>query len=150
VIGAITISPKQRRFGFYFLLSEDNANLHGESVMQFMERVRRRIRRPITLLGDRILIHRAKPVAKWLTKHRTVVVDPFPPHAPELNPVDNVWSYVKYDRLTNYAPRNLSELRERITAEFSRLQKRPDLRKAFFNRTGLSLGPICRKQSRFY
>jgi transposase len=150
VIGAITISPKQRRFGFYFLLSEDNANFRGESVMQFIEHVRRKIRRPITLLWDRILIHRAKPVAKWLAKHRAVVVEPFPPHAPELNPVDNVWSYVKYDRLPNYTPRDLSELRERITAEFSRLQKRPDLLKAFFERTGLSLGPICRKQRRSY
>jgi len=132
----------------YFLLSENNANFRGESVMQFIEPVRRQIRRPITLLSDRILIHRANPVAKWLAKHLTVVVEPFPPHALQLNPVDNVWSYIKYDRLPNYTPRDLSELRERITAELSRLQKRPDLLKAFFEHTGLSLGPNYRKQRR--
>ena len=150
VIGAITISPERRRFGFYFLLSEDNANFRGELVTQFIEHVRRKIRGPITLLWDRILIHRANPVANYLARHRTVVVEPFPPYAPELNPVDNVWSYVKYNRLPNYTPRDLSELRERITAEFCRLQNRPGLLKSFFKRTGLSLDPICPKYRESY
>jgi hypothetical protein len=39
---------------------------------------------------------------------------------------------LQYNRLPNYTPRNLDELRERITAEFYRLQKRPDLLKSFF------------------
>ena len=142
VIGAITISPEQRHFGFYFQLSEDNTNFRGNSVVQFVEHVYQEIRGPITLLWDQIAIHRAKPVADYLATHRKIVVEPFPPYAPELNSVDNVWSYVKYHRLPNYTPRGLSELRMRITAEFHRLQKRPDLLKSFFRHTGLSLDPI--------
>ena len=121
VIGAITISPERMHFSFYFQLSADNSNFHGDSLVQFIELVRHKVRGPITLLWDRILIHRAKPV---------------------MNPVDNVWSYVKYNRLPNYTPRNLDVLRERITAEFNRLRKRPDLLKSFFKHTGLSLDPI--------
>lgn len=66
----------------------------------------------------------------------------FPPYSPELNPVDNVWGYVKYNRLANYAPMDLVTLRQRITAEFRRLQKRPDLLKSFHKRTGLSFDPV--------
>jgi len=77
-------------------------------------------------------------------------VEMFPPYAPELNPVDNVWSYVKYNRLPNYTPRNLDELRERITAEFYRLRKRPDLLKSFLKHTGLSLDPIYPNDSETY
>jgi len=104
VIGAITISPERRHFCFYFQLSADNTNFRGESMVQFIEYVRRRVPGPITLLWDQILFHRAKPVPDYLATHRSVVVEPFPPYAPELNPVDNVWSYVKYNRLPNYTP----------------------------------------------
>lgn len=142
VIGAITISPERRHFGFYFQLSEDNANFYGDSMVQFIEDVYRKIRGPITILWDQIAIHRAKPMVDYLNRRRRIVVEPFPPYAPELNPVDNVWSYVKYARLSNYTDLNLSELRKRITAEFYRLQKRPDLLRSFFKRTGLSLDPM--------
>jgi transposase len=142
VIGAITISSERRHFSFYFQLSADNANFRGESVVQFIELVRHKVRGPITLLWDQIPIHRAEPVTNYFARHRRLVVEAFPPYAPELNPVDNVWSYVKYNRLPNYTGRNLHELRERITPEFYRLQKQPDLLRSFFKHTGLSLDPI--------
>ena len=142
VIGAITISPERRHFSFYFQLSTDNANFRGESVVQFIDHVRHKIRGPLTILWDQIMIHRAKPVTDYFARHRRLVVEAFPPYAPELNPVDNVWSYVKYNRLANYSPRNLNELRQRITTEFCRLQKRPHLLRSFFKHTGLSLDPV--------
>jgi transposase len=110
-------------------------------VVQFIELVRRKVQRPITLLWDQIPIHCAKPVTDYFARHRRLVVEAFPPYTPELNPVDNVWSYIKYSRLPNYTPRNLQELRQRITAEFYRLQKRPGLLRSFFKHTGLSLDP---------
>jgi transposase len=136
------ISPERKLFSFYFQLSADNANFRGESVVQFIELVRNKVRGPITLMWDQIPIHRAKPVMDYFAIHRRLVGEAFPPYAPELNPVDNVWSYVKYNRLPNYTPQNLDELRKRMTAEFYRLQKRRDLPRSFFKHTGLSLDPI--------
>jgi len=52
-------------------------------------------------------------------------------YAPELNHLDNVWSYVQLNHLPNYAPRDVRELRERITAEFCCLKKLPDVRRPF-------------------
>lgn len=141
-IGAISISPHHRRFCFYFHLLADNANFRGPSLVAFLDDLRRKIRGPITLLWDEIPIHRARIVRRFLHQHRTIVVEEFPPFAPELNPVDYAWSYVKYSRLANYTPPNLDVIRRRITAEFRRLQKRPDLLKSFFKHTGLSLSPV--------
>jgi transposase len=134
---AIAISPRRRHFGFYFHLLPNNINFRGDSVARFIADVHRRIGGPITLVWDSIPIHSAKHVREFLASHRRIVVEPFPQYAPEINPVDNVWGYVKYDRLANYTPRNLDELRKRVTAEFRRLQKRPDLLASLFNRTGL-------------
>ena len=142
VIGAISVSPKRRHFAFHFHLSQDDANFHGPCVACFLEHLRLKINGPITLLWDEIAIHRTKPVIDYLHRHRKMIVEPFPPYAPELNPVDNVWGYVKYNRLANYAPMDLATLRERITTEFRRLQKRPDLLKSFYRRTGLSFDPV--------
>src|ERR1017187_576322 len=142
VIGAISVSPVRQRFGFRFHLLEDNANFRGASLVRFIKEVRSKMRGPITLLWDEIPIHRSKPVMDYLGKHRTIVVETFPVYAPELNPVDNVWSYVKWGRLPNYAPLDLIELRKRLTKEFRRLEKRPALLKAFFTHTALPLAPV--------
>lgn len=141
VIGAMTIRRETRRFGFHFHLLPDNANFRGDSVARFLDDLRRMLRGPITLLWDAIRIHTGKPANDYLATHPTIVVEPLPPYAPELNPVHQVWSYVKYGRLSNYCPHDLAELRECITAEFSRLQKRPHLLERLFRGTGLTLGP---------
>ena len=141
VIGAITISPEQHRFGFHFYLAEDNVNFHGYSIVPFIDALRQRIAGPFTIIWDGLLIHSAKPLTDYFTRYRRIVNESFPPGVPELNPVDNVWGYVKYGRLPNYTPPDLKELRRRIRTEFSRLQDRPDLLETFFRRTGLTLDP---------
>jgi transposase len=138
-IGAMTISPERRNFGFQFHLLADNANFNGHSVVRFVNHLRCEIRNPITLFWDQILIHRAKVVNDYLARYRRLVVEPFPPLASQLNPVDKVWWYVKYDRLPNFAPVDLTELRDRVTMEFSNLQKRPGILEFLFRRTPLSL-----------
>jgi transposase len=149
VVGAISISPKRRIFRFHFWLSADNANFHGHTLVPFLEFLRKKISGPITLIWDQIAIHRAAPIVKYLCQHRRIVVEPFPPYAPELNPVDNAWGYVKCARLANYTPPNVVELRAQITKEFRRLQHRPDLLRSFFNHTGLTLDPReCYKESK--
>ena len=149
VAGAISISPKKRIFRFHFWLSADNANFHGYSLVPFLKFLRRKIAGPITLIWDQIAIHRAAPVINYLHKHRRIVVEPFPQYAPELNPVDYVWGYVKCARLANYTPHNLAELRVQITKEFRRIQHRPDLLKSFFDHAGLTLNPReCYRESR--
>ena len=139
VVGAMTLALRTKRFGFQFHLLPDNANFCGEDIVDFIKGIRRKLRGNITLLWDMIEIHRAKPVMNCVAKHQTVRLEYFPPYAPELNPVDQVWSYVKYGRLANYCPDSLTELRERITAEFDRLTKQPDLLASLFCHTGLTL-----------
>jgi transposase len=142
VIGAICISPVRRRFSFWFQLSKDNENFRGDSLVAFLNSLRKRIRKPITLLWDQIAIHHSRPVQAFLNKHRSIVIELFPPYAPELNPVDLVWAYVKHSRLGNYTPNDLTELRWQIIDEFERIKRRQDLLKSFFIHTGLRLEPI--------
>lgn len=138
VIGAITISPQRRHFGFCYDLLDDNANYRGQTLVPFIETLYRKIRGPLTILWDAIPIHRAGQVIRFLHKHQTIVSEVFPRYAPDLNPVDKVWFYVKFDRLPNFAPPRLSNLRARVKAELWRLQQRPHVLKSLFHLTRLS------------
>ena len=138
-MGAMTIRRSPVRFGFHFELLPDNVNFKGPSVARFLDRLRHKLDAPITLIWDEIRIHSAEPVREWLSRHPSVEVEQLPPYAPELNPVDYVWSYVKYGRLANYCPHDTVELRERVTAELTGVSKHPRLLRSLFMRTGLTL-----------
>jgi putative transposase len=139
VIGAMTIRLNPRKFGFLFHLSPDNVNFRGDSVAKFLAHLHSNLSGHITLLWDSIHIHRAEPVSNYLVAHPTISVEMLPPYAPELNPVDNIWSYVKYGRLSNFCPHDLAELRKHVKAELFRVQKMPDLLESLFLHTGLTL-----------
>jgi transposase len=138
-IGAMTIGPARRRFDFHYRLLADNTNFRGASVVSFIDHVQRRLHGPITILWDTIRIHTGAVVRDYLMRNPRVRIELLPPYAPELNPVDYVWSYVKYGRLGNCCPMNLTELRKRLHEEFQRLKRQPWLLKSLFRRTGLTL-----------
>ena len=122
-----------------FPLASRQCPFRGNSIVAFIDSVRRRIGRPLMVIRDQIPIHQSFSVERYLSQHEDVLVELFPPYAPELNPVDYVWAYVKYGRLANYCPDNLDQLRRKVTSELSRIKTRPDLLRSFFHATGLEL-----------
>jgi transposase len=138
VIGAITLTPEYQRVNLTFELSADNANFNGQSCAAFLRLLHERVKNPITVIWDSVGIHLSQPVADYLSRNGNIVSETFPPNAPELNPADGVWGHIKYGRLPNYTPFDLSELRRTVTNELKRLQRQPHLLRAFIRRTRLS------------
>ena len=136
-IGALAISPKQKRPSFYYGLLSNNANYRSDSVVQFVDKVIQRISRPIIILWDAIPIHCSKATDQYLEQHDNVVVEQFPSYAPELNPVDKVWLYIKYGRLPNYVPLTVDELRDRLIDEFNALRNEQHVLASCVRRSGL-------------
>ena len=136
-IGALTISPKQKRPNFHYDLLANNVNFRSDSIVQFIDKVQRRISGPMTILWDAIPIHCAKPVNQYLEKHNHLIVEQFPSYAPELNPVDKVWLYLKFDRLANYVPMTVDELRSRLVSELDTLINEQHVLASCVRRSGL-------------
>ena len=66
---------------------------------------------PVVLLHDRGNMHRGDPVDELLADiHRLLGFEPLPAYAPELNPVEELWNWLKYDELPNFAPRDVAHL----------------------------------------
>jgi putative transposase len=72
----------------------------------------------------------------WLT------VCQLPAYAPELNPVEAVWSHLK-PSLANLAKRNLGQLTALIKTRLKRMQYRPALIEGFLASTRLDFSPFC-------
>jgi transposase len=138
VIGAIALSPGRESIRFDYEMLDDNANYRGHTVARFLRSLQSNLSGPSTLIWDRIPIHCGEPVQK-LIEETGLVSEPFPLYAPELNPVDRVWGYVKYGRIPNFAPPDLGVLRDTLTVEFDRVASKPDLLRSLVRSTGLPL-----------
>jgi transposase len=138
-IGAIVVSPGQDRIGLQYGLLANNVNFRGPTVAQFLRTLRADRAAPMTVFWDRIPIHDCSAVDQYLATASDVVIEPFPPYAPELNPADGIWRYIKYGRLANYCPPDLSVLRSKVAAELERLQGQPELLKSFVRFSKLPL-----------
>lgn len=139
--GAITVSPADRCLNFIYHLLPDNVNYHGDTIASFLKKIRRRIHGPMTLLWDGFSIHSSEPVNQFLEQHPEISVEPLPEYAHELNPVDKAWLYVKYDRLANYPPATLDELRDCLREELEALRKKPKILAWCIEQAGLKTRP---------
>jgi transposase len=139
VSGAITISPDRTRIGLQYYMLPNNANFRGPNMIDFLNHLRNQVSAPITIIWDRIIIHSSQVVIEHLRRVPDIATEAFPPYAPELNPVDRVWFYLKYDRLPNYTPSTMRALRRAVGSEIKRLQGRPDLLRSFVRQSELPL-----------
>jgi transposase len=131
-VSAITVSPKRGRLGLHFTLLPDDANVRGEDSVRFLRRLRRHIGPKMTVLWDRSMTHdRSKVVRESLAEN--------PGYAPELNPDEGVWTYTKYGRMPNFAPRDTDHLRRKLRYELKRLKHRPDLLGSFIEHSELPM-----------
>ena len=73
-----------------------------------------------TLLWDGLPAHRSKAMAAWLRRQRSwLVVEPLPGYAPDLNPVEALWSNLKGVELVNLAGDTLRRSSRRPSAASS-------------------------------
>ncbi|MBI4447057.1 MAG: transposase [Acidobacteria bacterium] len=66
-----------------------------------------------------------------------LVLEFLPAYAPELNPVEYIWGYLKQKELPNLCPKNLGELSWYARRSLRRMRRRPRLVRAFWKQAGL-------------
>jgi transposase len=107
-IGGLSISPRRHRLSFLW-------ELHRESIKQsqtlaFLRQLLRHFKGPLVLLWDRLPVHRAVGIQRFVDKHPRLHIEYLPPYAPELNPVEYAWSWLKINPLANRCAQDLDQL----------------------------------------
>lgn len=95
---------------------------------------------PIVVIWDNLNTHRSAAMRELIDARDWLHVIRLPAYAPELNPVEHVWSQVKRG-LGNLLVWGLDELVAVVKNRLKRVQYRPELIDGFLAHTGLDLEP---------
>jgi len=85
------------------------------------------------------MCHRAKRIQTFIAQQEDWQLNFLPPYAPELNPVENVWSYLKTKSMVNDAALDLDALTKSTRYHSRTLQKRELLLRSLLKHTPLFL-----------
>lgn len=139
-ISCVTLSPQARHVGLYFG-RWINQNVHGEDVVEFLDYLMQQLPGEWTLVWDRHKIHsKAKVVKAWLARHPNVVAEDFPPHDPQDDPDEWVWSWAKYGKLGNFCPADVEALFAAVLDALEELKHHPCRLASFVMAAGV---PLC-------
>lgn len=135
VISALTRSPRRRRMALYFDLCDHN--IRTADVERFIAELRSRLARGIVLVLDRWSVHRSAARRMRTRYPRWLRVEWLPAYAPDLNPVEQVWSRSKHADLANFLPDDLDALAHGVIDSLADLAATPKLLRSFFQHAGL-------------
>ncbi len=132
VVSAIVLTPKRRKADLMFQILPANENFTTETILEFVrEIVKRNPHGKTHVIWDRAQIHRGKAFRAYLSRSRRIQCHHFPPYSPELNPVELVWSYVKWQDLANSVPKDIDCLLADVSNSMVRVAGKNDMLKNF-------------------
>ena len=111
LFGALLVSPRLRKIRLS--IRSFRCNLRSEHTTLFWKQLLRLIPGNIVLVWDRHKIHVSPKTEEFLQKHPRVQIFHFPTCAPELNPMEFVWTQIS-EHSASFAPHNMQELATRI------------------------------------
>jgi transposase len=138
VIAALCVNPERDGARLFFRLHVD-ANINTAAVIGFLRHLSRELDGPIMLVWDRLQTHRSKAMRLFLACNQHIHFTLLPPYAPELNPVEYLWGYLKTNPLANFAPSDVDSLAYRTWRHARSLQERPCLLCSFIAHSPLAL-----------
>ena len=94
----------------------------------------------VTLVWDGLPSHRSRAMKRFITSQRSwLVVEPLPPYAYDLNPVEQVWGNLKGRELVNLCPDTVDEAAKHADQGLNRIGNDARLCFSFLRHSGLSL-----------
>ena len=112
--------------GELFLMAQDHP-LTSADVARFLRHLLAILPDPLLVIWDGGPIHRGQPVKDLLAAvgPARLWVEPLPAYAPELNPEEGIWNYLKRVELRNVSCPNLQQLRHALREAAIRLCQKP-------------------------
>jgi putative transposase len=138
IIAALCIPPRRSHLHLFFRLHPDT-NINAHLVVAFLRNLLKELPGPIIIVWDRSVPHRSKKVQTLRKNNPRLHLSFLPPYAPELNPVEYVWSYSKTNPLANATDMDVAALTTRTRRSVQSVQKKPYLLRSFIGASGLSL-----------
>lgn len=110
-----------------------------EHFVAYLADIKRMMRKKkLLLIWDGLAGHKAKVVTDWITAEQSWLrVERYPGYAPELSPVEFLWSPIKTKDLAHIPPKGLPELTRSVRKAFRRIQRNKALLKHCLRKAGV-------------
>lgn len=131
-IAALSVAPRRRRVGLSWRTDPEHY-LDAAGVVAFLRDLLRRLRGQVIVVWDGGSNHKGPLVRELLSRYPRLHLERLPGYAPDLNPVETVWSYLKYGLMANFVPRHVRHLDRVVGAHLSELGERPALIRSLWN-----------------
>jgi len=139
VAGALWLTPWRDRLGLSYQTIV-NGYFNNEAVAGFLGDVLDELGGRAIVVWDGGTMHKGEPINALLEEHAgRIAWEPLPPYASEWMPVEQVWTWLKYGRLCNFAPQNACELNAAIFRELNTVRDNQERLQNFFHASKLSL-----------
>ena len=125
-------------YRFYFRLFP--GTVRSPQVVEFLQALEATIGRRLLIIWDGLQAHRSRLVRNHVESRGGRIQLAFlPAYAPELNPTEYIWGYLKQHELPNFCAHDLTHLSEVARRGLKSMQRRPQLVRAFWKQAELPL-----------
>ena len=125
-IAAISVAPRRRRVGLYWRTDPEHY-IDAAGVVAFLRDLLGHLRGRVIVVWDGGSNHKGPLIREFLSRYPRLHLERLPGYAPDLNPVELVWSYLKYGLLANFVPRHVTHLDRVVTGHLGEVRSRPAL-----------------------
>jgi len=139
VAGAIWLTPLRDRlhFAYQTLVNDYFSNTE---VAEFISGALQWLTGPLVVLWDRGNMHKGDPINELVAQSEgRLDLELLPSHAPKLNPLEQVWTWLKYGRLCNFPPQDAQHLNETVIRELGPIREDQERLQNFFHASDLPL-----------
>ena len=139
VVGALWLPPRRDRLTLAFQTLV-NGYFSNVEVAEFLSGALQWLSGPLVVIWDGGSMHKGGPISELVAESKgRLDLERLPPHAPKLNPVEQVWTWLKYDRLCNFAPQDAHDLNEAVIRELDPIREDQQRLRNFFHASDLPL-----------
>lgn len=119
-------------------LAAQNHSYKGTDIISFLEQLLEEIEGRLLVIWDGSPVHRSRAVKEWLAQGaaRRIQLEQLPGYAPELNPDEGVWRYLKRVELKNLVCADLEQLGREFWAAAGRLLSKPEVLRSCIKEVG--------------
>jgi len=123
---------------FYFRFFP--GTVRSPQLVEFLQALRTHLRgKKLLIIWDGLGTHKSRLVRQWLeAQDGEVQIEFLPPYAPELNPVEQIWNYLKNREIANLCAKNLGEVGDLARRRLKSMQRRPSLIRSFWQQAELA------------
>ena len=124
--------------GRLLTMLQDEA-FNGTTIVRFLKHLLRHIPGKLLVIWDGLPAHRGQVVKDFLRQGATqrLHLEQLPGYAPDLNPDEGIWHYLKNVEMKNLCCHDLPELRHELRKAVARLRHKTDVIQGCFGHAGL-------------